>query len=379
MRRLHLARLPIRIRDGAVHPEFLGPPDHAWLDSLLQQAAVHVGATWHEFESAMKRPLGPRVSAQCQGLAAAVLASQYRRRVQAAVPPAKVRELVFELAARGGQRGEIMAAAGARLGLDAESVERSLFADRPSERVVVAPSVLPSAAELAVKANLEMCRSLLMRATEVEIRLTGNAHWLVRRAQRRGLLWTLVSTAPDLCCLSLSGPLRLFRRTTRYGHALGALLPALADCPRFDLVATLVLGDREIELRLRTGDPFLPAYGETKGGSWFELGNRLGRDEWIVVRDAGPIELGRRLLFPDLALVSRRDASCQWFVERVGFWTTGHLEGLQASYAAAGIDRLILCVEERLRCGEGDVPQGVRVVWHRGRVPEEEIWRIIEG
>jgi len=373
---LHPTRLPIRIRDGAVHPEFLGADDSGWLDCLLETAARHAGLPWGQLEMALQQPAGNGVSVRRQALAAFVLGRLYRRRVVAAVAPPDVRALVFGLASRGGERAVIIERAAEELEIDKGSVEQALFADLPSERVVVAPARSPSSAELAVRANLEMCRSLLMRAIEVEIQLAGRTHSLVRRAQRGGLLWSLLSTEPDAGCLRLSGPLRLFRRTTRYGHALGELLPGLAECERFDLVATLLLGEREVELRLRSGDPFLPPEASERRQSSLDVAKLIEPVEWTV-RDAQPIAVGRRVLFPDLELVSRHDERCRWLIEKVGFWTGEYLAEKQAAYRAAGVSRLILCVDERLRCGEGDEVEGVRVIRHRGRLTREALEEVL--
>jgi len=376
---LHLTRLPIRIRDGAVHPAFLGEADHSWLSSLLEAALAQIGAPWCEFEAAMNRPVQEGVSLQRQAVAATVLGRMCRRRIDAALPPVQVRELVFAMAATGELREQVVASSALRLQLDPGAVEQALFADLPSERVVVAPRKCPDAAALAVEANLEMCRSLLMRAIEVDIQVGGPLEALIRRAQRHGLLWTVVGSQPEAACLRVSGPLRLFRRTTRYGHALGSLLPALAECPTFELFATLVLGDREVELRLRTGDPNLPVPRAVRGGRSVNLGRLLEGDDWIAVPDPQPIEVGARLLFPHLEMVSRHDSRRRWLIERIGFWTPEFIEETKSAYAEAGVSRVILCVDERMQCSEGDIPRGANVLAHRGRISVERLWQIMNA
>jgi uncharacterized protein len=373
---LNLARLPIRVRDGTIHPAFLGEADHGWLAELVLVASGRVGAAWCELQGTLRRPVMDGVSVERQGLAAVVLSRRLRRRVQAARPPSEVRAVVFGLAAGARSRDAVIATAAEELGIDTGEVEQALFADLPSERIVVSRGVFPTPRELAVEANLEMCRSLLMRAMEVEIQVAGNAHALVRRAQRGGLLSTLLSSAPDSVHLRMSGPLQLFRRTTRYGHALGGLLPALGRCDRFDLLATIAVGERELELRLRTGDPFLPADTDAKGGRSVDLARLLESDDWVAVPEPDPIGIGERLLFPDVELVSRCSRD-RWLIERVGFWTPRYLEEKRAAYAAAGVARVILCVDRRLQCAEGGVAAGAGIVFDDGRVVAEEVWRVI--
>lgn len=98
-----------------------------------------------------------------------------------------------------------------------------------------------------------------------------------------------------------------------------------------------------------------------------------------MVRDAQPIEAGARLLFPDIELTRPGDQDRRWLLERVGFWTPQYLEEKRAAYASAGVGRLILCVDERMRCGEGDAPSGIRIVWHRGSVSPEQIWLAVNS
>lgn len=379
---MHLARLPVEIHDGEVWPSFLGEGDLSWLRALLELASAHSGAPWRELQASMSRPVSEPDAGKRQALAAVVLGRMFRRRIDAAVSPSRVREVVFGLAAGGGERDRIIAAAAEQLALDPRAVEKAMFADLPAERVVVAPDPMPTAAELAVKANLEMCRALLMRAVEVEIQVVGRSRVLARRAHRRGLLCTVAAGDPETVCLTLTGPLSLFRRTTRYGHALGALLPALGECDRFDLIAALVLGEREVELRLRTGDPFLSASGEDRRARSVEerLARELdGQEDWVVIREPEPIESGSSLLFPDFELVSRRDTGCRWLIEIVGFWTPPYLERKRAAYRQAGLEQLVLCVDDRLKCADGAATPSAEVIRFRGAVPVEEIWRLLSG
>lgn len=137
---MHLTRLPIRVRDGAVQPAFLGEVDHGWLRALLDEASSRVGVPWREFEAAMKRPVQEGVSPRRQGVAAVVLGRLYKRRIEASLPPDQVRAVVFSLAAVGGSRERVVAMAADRLQLDPRSVEQALFADLPAERVVISPA-----------------------------------------------------------------------------------------------------------------------------------------------------------------------------------------------------------------------------------------------
>jgi predicted nuclease of restriction endonuclease-like RecB superfamily len=119
-----------------------------------------------------------------------------------------------------------------------------------------------------------------------------------------------------------------------------------------------------------------PAAVVAKRGRSNDLARLLTFAGWIAIPEPEPIGVGVRLLFPDIELISPSSPH-RWLIERVGFWTPRYLAEKSATYAAAGIDRLILCVDRRLQCADGAVPEGVRVVFDDGQVVAEEICRVL--
>jgi predicted nuclease of restriction endonuclease-like RecB superfamily len=378
---LRLAGLPVRIRDGEVTPRFLGEDDLGWIGAVVDLALAHVGAPWRELEASLARPVAVKVSMRRQRLVSLVLRQMLRRRVQSPVQPRRARALLFGMAVNGGDREAIVANAAAQLGIAPDDLEAAIFADLPPERRVLAPDSVPSPGELATLSNLQLCQILLTRAIEVQIRLVDGARPLVRWAQRCGLLCTALRgpTAGEVV-LQLSGPLSLFRRTTRYGRALGSMLGGLAGCRQFELIATLALGDGEVDLRLRTGDPFLLAGQEWQTDRVVE--RRLARDlerevsGLVAVREPEPVTAGASLMFPDFLLIDREDPARRWALEVLGFWTPRYIEDRSRRYREAGLEGVILCVDDRLRCADGELPPGVHLVRYRGRVPAREVLRL---
>jgi predicted nuclease of restriction endonuclease-like RecB superfamily len=292
---LPLEALPIRICDGQLISGFLGDADLPWIRALLELAVAHRGATWRELEARLRRPVLDHVPRRRQNLAVSVLRKLLRGRVHAVIPPRQIRRYVFRLAVSGDARAAVLAKAAQGLDVEASLLEAGLFADLPPERLVVVPDALPAPNEIALQANLHLVRSLLARAVEVEIRLRGNARAVLRTARLRGLLCTVRRSHDRVAdaVLQLSGPLSLFRRTTIYGRALGSLVPCLAWSDAFDLRATCMIGEREVRLCLKSGDPFLPAEEPRRYDS--KLETRLARalmrmaPDWIVVREPEPI------------------------------------------------------------------------------------------
>jgi predicted nuclease of restriction endonuclease-like RecB superfamily len=263
-------------------------------------------------------------------------------------------------------------------------VEAALFADLPQERLVVTRVALPSPHELALHANLLMCRTLLTRAVSVRLRIRGNARTVVRVARLRGLLCTVTREAgAEDVTLELSGPLSLFRKTTMYGRALGSMIPALAWCDRFDMRSTLMVAGNAVEFRLSSGDPFLPSSEHKRYDSAVE--RRLARDllrqasSWIVVREPEPVLAGRSLIFPDFALVHHDDPARRWLLEIVGFWTPDYLENKLRTYRRAGIPSLILCIDDRLACTDDELPDRAQLVRYQSRVNVQEVLRVLDA
>jgi len=208
----------------------------------------------------------------------------------------------------------------------------------------------------------------------------------VRLAHLRGLLCIARAAADDReapphAVLELSGPLSLFRRTTVYGRALSSLLPRLALCPRFELRALCALADRALPLLLKSGDPIFPAQPPKPFDSKLEA--RFARDfakaapDWDLVREPAPLVAGERLIFPDFALVHRRDPARRHLLEIVGFWTAAYLRDKLAGLRAARVDDLILCLDADRNCGPDELPPGARVILYRKRVDPQAVLAVL--
>lgn len=89
---------------------------------------------------------------------------------------------------------------------------------------------------------------------------------------------------------------------------------------------------------------------------------------WDVIRDPQPLVTDGGLVFPDFALIHREDSSRRWLIELVGFWTPEYIARKLAAYRTVGVSNLVLCIDERHRCADGELPQDVRVVWFRKRL-----------
>jgi predicted nuclease of restriction endonuclease-like RecB superfamily len=367
-----------------VVPRFLGEHDHPWLRGLLEEHERFIGRPQRELEAHLRGATAAGASPIKWKQAIQVLTRfGCGSHPLAAVPSRRARELVFAEAARTeASPAAILAAVATTVGVSAEALQDSLFADLPGERLVALPPPTLSAVELALRTNLSLVQALLSRAASVSIEVEGSTRMLVRHAKLRGLICTVAKrSGTGGPVLELSGPFALFRHTRLYGRALGELVPFLAWCRRFYLRATCVLDGRRLILELRPGDPIFPAAEPRRHDSRLE--ECFARDfrrlapEWDVIREPEPVSAGGTLIFPDFALQHRTNAARRWLLEIMGFWTPDYVARKLALHRRAQLTNLILCIDESRNCAKSDFPPGALVVRFRRRVDATTVLRLL--
>jgi predicted nuclease of restriction endonuclease-like RecB superfamily len=372
------------VRDGGIIPRFLGAGDTPWLRLLIDEVERMTGRREAELDERLRSLHVDGVDDRTLRLAATVLRRTLSTTARCSIDPRKARAALFVAAAgMDAPRDAVLRRVASELETTVDALEQALFGDVPGQRILTLRGAVLSPTELALRANLALARGFLERACVVSISLEGNARAIVRQAKLRRLICG-VRPAPvaDGAILDISGPFALFRHTLVYGRALGELVPLLAWCRRFRLEATCVLPGGALTLRLATGDPIFPSAEPRRFDSKVE--ERFFRDftrlapAWDVLREPEPVQAGPWLLFPDFALRHRRDPGRRWLLEIVGFWTERYLERKLASYRAARIDNLILCIADDLVCNEASFPPGARVLRYRRAVAAASVLEIVE-
>jgi hypothetical protein len=279
-------------------------------------------------------------------------------------------------------RSAVLAACAQRFGISAVAAEEHLFADLPSERRLRLPETPPDPHLLATRTNLALAQGLLRLASEVILEIYGGARAVVRQVCLRRLLCTVQRVKPEGVRLNLSGPFSLFCHTTMYGRALASILPLLPWCERFELVARCMLRGRTVNVRLHPGDPI--AVGEPPRAYDSRLEERFAREfaranlDWDLVREPEPVEAGEALMFPDFAVVHRRDPSRRFLLEIVGFWTPEYLRDKIDRLRAIPHVPMVLCIDRGLNCSADDLPAHARIVWFQKRIDPGAVLAAIE-
>jgi predicted nuclease of restriction endonuclease-like RecB superfamily len=299
------------------------------------------------------------------------------------VKPKLVRGALFGMAAVGdGVRDSRIAAVAQAMKTTSEALILDLWRDLPAERAVALPDGRPAELAIAAQANLRIIQRALLRCYELRLEVRGNARSIVRTAAVRGLL-AVARRQNDRIALHISGPLALFHRTTVYGRALGSLIPHLAWCEQFTLEARCDLGNGPAMFRLQSPLLLPPAARPKRHDSVLEA--RFEREMarcapgWRVLREPSAVDAGTHLVFPDLEIEHRVAPDRRWWVEIVGYWTIEYLMYKLASYRAANLPRVILCIDAKRSLTEHELPRDTRLVLFEKRVPVEQILAIIEG
>lgn len=365
-----------------VRPAWLGLADHGWLAALVEVYARHEGRPRHELDAALRLPLVVPAPPRARRLAEGVLGRFLSTAVPGPLVPATVRSHVFPAAASRRPRAEVLAEVARELVSSAAEIEAALFSDLWSERRVRVPPRWPEPAALVTHVNQAWARTALLRSVSVRLELFGEARRLVRVARLRGLLCTVRpgrDPSEGGTVLDLSGPYSLLRATTVYGRALAAIVPHLAHASRFVLRATAKSG---VVTRIERGDPIFdeepPPEMDSAVESTFAERFRRATREWDLVREPEPVAAGASIVFPDFALVHRRTGR-RVLLEIVGFWTPGYLAQKLATLRRAGIENLVLCISDALRCEPGELPPGAFVVPYRRRVEPEHVLAVIDA
>lgn len=324
-------------------PRLYGPDDLPWIGKLVDIVEQSVGQPWRVLvERVEHAPL--RVHASHRAVMLGALRRVLGGAGQRARIAREVRAMVLGAPALApGERDARLAIAAETLGTTPEDIESLLWVDLAMERPVTLPSGRPIEAELAAFANLERIQRCVRRAHDLQLRVWDRANELVRTVARYGLI-AQIRRDDDATALDVMGPLALFHSTMVYGRALAALVPLLADHPRFALDIRCELGGEPARLVVAPPVMLPPAVASPRRAP--STAERLVRDlvalGHTVEREPPPIANGEHLLFPDLAL--ERDGA-PWYIEVLGFSTREYVTAKLERYRRAGIARVVLCVD----------------------------------
>jgi predicted nuclease of restriction endonuclease-like RecB superfamily len=402
-----------RLLDAEITPErllprYLGQRDRVWVAELRERLLGLEGRQRAEVEQRIaegpgwgERPRAWRAMGQLLiGQLAFVTRSRFepralRRQVftaAAAAPPGQLPRITLSAVAR-----QLELAPQLEPAPEPEELLAAIYADRRAERRLRSVTLLEQLGPEALieRYNLALVQGLLCRAERVELLLDEQVKAVLREARLARLLVLAeaagagpAATGPAATRLHLSGPLSLFRHTLRYGRQLARWLPVVTALRgRWRLTARVRLDDDAPprRLELAPGDPIGSTHRELRrfdskveARLFADLEALPAGQRWQVLREADPVQLGRRIVCPDFVLVER-EAGRRVAVEIVGFWTEAYLRyKLALLRALPPSSRWLLCVDASLAADvEAAVPD-LPLLRYERRVDAEALLSLIE-
>ncbi|WP_129115734.1 DUF790 family protein [Halegenticoccus tardaugens] len=379
---------------GGYRPRFVGSEARPLAARVLGVYQGHVGERRGRLEEALaeleseaveRDADAPRRSTDgfkiVRGFAA-LLDREASFETDAAIPPERVRRTVFECAesvgvASADERETALDAAADRLGVGGDALERSLYADRETNQVLVAFDPRWGPDELVAQYNLSLAQTALFDATEVRVR-SSDPRALVSAVKRLRLMYEIRKTE-DGREVVVTGPDALFRRTRRYGTAFARLLRTAAGTAEWTLVATIDDRGTEREMRLSEADVSVPGVDPVAeptydSGVESDFAARFsGLDlDWGLVREPEPLEAGHRVMIPDFAF-DYRHADFRVYFEIMGFWTPEYVEKKLGQLATLEDVELLVAVDEGLAVSDEVEARDHRAIPYRGTVRVKDV------
>jgi predicted nuclease of restriction endonuclease-like RecB superfamily len=302
---------------------------------------------------------------------------------RAAVEPERARRASFAAAEAAdgvvteAERDAAMAAAAERLDADPDAVDRSLFADRESEQVLVALDSRYDAGSLREQYDLSLAQTALFDAVAVRVR-SSDPKGLVSAVKRLRLMYE-IRRADDGREVVVTGPDALFRRSRRYGTRFARLLRTVAAADEWHLEADVDDRGTERTLRLSTGDVTVsgtepvaePTFDSGVEADFYARFVDLELD-WTLVREPEPLAAGEHVVIPDFAFAYDH-ADFRVFFEIMGFWTPEYVEKKLARFADLEDVAFLVAYDESLGVGEAIEREGHRAIPYTGTVRLKDV------
>ncbi len=376
---------------GGYHPQFTDEDDRALAASLLGTFQGHVGERRARLRDALDAAEREADSFKLVRGLAALLEREATFETRAPVPPRRTRRVTFESAesvgvASDAERGEALAAAAERLGVTADAVEQSLYADREENQILTSFDPRWNPGTLLEQYDLSLAQTALFDATEVRVRSSEPAD-LVRAVKRLGLMYEVRRTHEGRE-LVVTGPDSLFRSTRRYGTAFARLLRSVAATDDWRLSATIDDRGRERTMTLTDEDVSVPGVEPIAEPTYdssveaeFAAAFRSLDTDWELVREPEPLETGNRVMIPDFAFdYAPAGAESKPVAERfrvyfeiMGFWTPEYVEKKLSQLETVEDVELLVAVDESLAASEAIEARDHRAIPYSGSVRVKDV------
>ena len=365
-----------RVYRQQVRPRYIDTADQgnlALAEELIDLFRAHEGRSRYELDHELRELLGTGTEFLLHRALAKLLLDRSSFETEAPVAPEMLRGSVFEAAAAAYRRpleeeelpfrfdrSAVLDVVAGRHGLEAEQLERGLYADLKDEQIL--KDWRPCRPEwLLERYNVALAQGVLFKAAELEIRIAGGDvrqhRELFRKIKFFQLMHQVEGDAAGGYTIRLDGPMSVFRSSGRYGLQMASFLPTLLHFDHWSLSARLLWGKKRRELAFKlTPENGLRPYTRLAGQwqpdelTWLPEQFEKLSPPWRISTDAELIDLGGRgVLVPDFAF--EHASGLRVFMEVFGFWNRGAVAARLALLREHGPANLILAISKQLAAG----------------------------
>jgi uncharacterized protein len=377
----------VRYSRNRLIPVYLDVTDRDWREVaglLLEVFREMKGKTRGEMQEEIQETIGDNPTQLVHQGLAKLLEDRCEFEVDSDLAPDELREKAFLSAAAarragaGFDRAAILGQVAAEAGTTPEVVDHGLFADLKSEQRCVKFADF-TVDQLLNRYNVALAQAILLRSTGVTVQVYGETparyRQLFRAIKFHRLICDIQPSGPEAYTLRLDGPLSLFSATQKYGLQLALFLPALLQCKRFDLNATVRWGAQRKEkvFALSDGDGLRSHtvdYGDytPKELTQFAESFQKSVKGWELAAEAEVVSLPSGYWTPDYQLI--RSATGEVVrLEILGFWRRTDAEKLYRRLAAELDGPFILAVSDQFNIDESLADEWGEHIYRFKRTP----------
>lgn len=295
---------------------------------------------------------------------ATILDRRCKMETTVVVDPIEMRRKLFQKTFEEGiptsdeERFAILSAVAKELKIEVDGLIESIYGDLEDEMTLT--SFFPiDPLDLLKQYNLSLTQTLLFNASELSFTVSGNWKQIFRGVKWLGLIYTITLDNANYW-VKVDGHTSLFKLTKRYGVALAKLLPTITLEDSYWRINAKII-DRLNNNRLLNLDLDSLRYGRYMKQTVAEEGKTfdsmveedfaaqfklLGMD-WELVREPGPLSVGRSVMIPDFLF---KKNGLEVYLEIVGFWTPGYLEDKMKKLSMVRDVDMLVAVDKHLAC-----------------------------
>ncbi len=376
---------------GGYHPQFATREHRPLAARVIGTYQGHVGETRGDLEAALTALERDADDFKLVRGFAALLDRDATFETDAPIDPERARRRVFEAAEAVGvvstaDREQALSRAGESVGLAADTIDRSLYADLDERQLLRAVDSRWAPDELLAQYNLSLAQTALFDATELRVR-SSDPKALVSAIKRLRLMYEIHQSSGSLTDdrrsereVVVTGPTHLFRSTRRYGTRFARLLRTIATSETWSIEATIDDRGTDRTLSLSDGDPVQVPDAEPIAEVSFDsnveadFAGRISTLEldWELIREPEPLATGTRVMIPDFAF-DYEYGDFRVYLEIMGFWTPEYVEKKLGQLSGLEDVELLVAVDESLGVGEEIAARDFRAIPYTGTVRIKDV------